>query len=493
MTVPVRGTIRPVNRTVTFKDGDGKMVTLTLSELSERTASEIGERLVALEKDTRGAGEAGILSPGAVPFGPGADTNVTNVTNIVEGTTDHGALTGLLDDDHPQYVQHGEKVHPKPHQHQTGPAVDLTYEPSGPGTSTLVAAADHTHRMALGIESIRDDLGVANDLSLDGMLDANITQLVAAWKMEEASGTRANEIDSTAITFTPGGSFRASFFGPVGGRIADLYECLGTTSGEAGYIGNAFRPVIDPGDLDYREHGLWLRSPAYVGWYPLGQGNYPFDTATEGANGNDVSGTIAILFKPETGIITTGLQTIGGLASFNSFPYGVLGMGTRTSGGVLQFIGGTTNQAGTGYYTTDQVCSLDTWHIGFVWFDHRTKTLGAQLDNNPPQTTTMTVGKVWYGNFTYWMTGPRFKGLVDTSLLFKGVLSAEQRQWLIDTMLTGAADIDFEYEAKRIRATLSINPQYRTRPRPHQHSRFDVPDLRPDDAQWVIASRMFGR
>jgi hypothetical protein len=49
-------------------------------------------------------------------------------------------------------------------------------------------------------------------------------------------------------------------------------------------------------------------------------------------------------------------------------------------------------------------------------------------------------------------------------------------------MLTGATDIDFEYEAQRIRATIGVNSQLRTAPLPHQHMAADVPDL--PNAHW---------
>lgn len=102
MTVKVRG------RVPTRKDGQ-----FTVTE-----ASHIAERLRALEK-ALGSGSPEFLSPGTPTFGsgpvvaPGGGGGGGGGTT--PGVTDHGALTGLEDDDHPQYVEHGESV--RPHQH----------------------------------------------------------------------------------------------------------------------------------------------------------------------------------------------------------------------------------------------------------------------------------------------------------------------------------------------------------------------------------------
>jgi len=105
VSVPVRGTIRA---------SEG---------FTERVASEIGERLIALEKDARGAGDI-YTSPAAPPFGGGAagapGTPGAPGAPGTPGATDHGALTGLLDDDHPQYAQREEQMDVIPHVHGAG-------------------------------------------------------------------------------------------------------------------------------------------------------------------------------------------------------------------------------------------------------------------------------------------------------------------------------------------------------------------------------------
>lgn len=92
------------------------------SEWGEQTAAHITERLQALERATRGV-DSGFVAPGVPAFGGGAVPGGGGSTvppggggpGGGGGTTDHGALTGLLDDDHPQYVEQGDAV--KPHAH----------------------------------------------------------------------------------------------------------------------------------------------------------------------------------------------------------------------------------------------------------------------------------------------------------------------------------------------------------------------------------------
>lgn len=87
-------------------------------KFTQRLAAEIGRRLIALEKAVRGAAGDIFTSPGAPAFG-GGTAGAPGVPGApgTPGATDHGALTGLLDDDHPQYVQHGEPVRALPHSH----------------------------------------------------------------------------------------------------------------------------------------------------------------------------------------------------------------------------------------------------------------------------------------------------------------------------------------------------------------------------------------
>lgn len=113
MTVPVRGTIRLVNGRIT-----------------EKVAAEIGERLIALEKALQGTGAAiTIPSPAAPAFGGGAPggpgTPGLPGTPGTPGATDHGALTGLEDDDHGQYLHRLDGL--KPHAHSPDDVVGLEH------------------------------------------------------------------------------------------------------------------------------------------------------------------------------------------------------------------------------------------------------------------------------------------------------------------------------------------------------------------------------
>ena len=80
---------------------------------------EIQERLIALERDSRNEVQSGFTNPGVPGFGPGLPAVVGGGGSVPPPpavvVSDHGTLIGLLDDDHPQYVEHGDAV--KPHQH----------------------------------------------------------------------------------------------------------------------------------------------------------------------------------------------------------------------------------------------------------------------------------------------------------------------------------------------------------------------------------------
>ena len=87
-------------------------------KFDDRLAATIGERLIALEKANRDA-VGGFVSPGVPAFGagnPGAPGSPgAPGAPGASGVTDHGGLTGLEDDDHPQYVQREQG--PVPHVH----------------------------------------------------------------------------------------------------------------------------------------------------------------------------------------------------------------------------------------------------------------------------------------------------------------------------------------------------------------------------------------
>ena len=93
---------------------------------SPHTAQHITERLKALEKAFGGGSEA-FLSPATPPFGPGTIPGGPGpVGPPGSGVTDHGDLTGLEDDDHPQYSLRGEEaaMGTEPHQHLLGDVSD---------------------------------------------------------------------------------------------------------------------------------------------------------------------------------------------------------------------------------------------------------------------------------------------------------------------------------------------------------------------------------
>lgn len=89
------------------------------NEWSPQTALHITERLRALEKAMAGGVEI-FRSPAAPPTGPTIIVTPGSGGTGGPGTggvTDHGDLTGLLDNDHPQYAQRGER--PPIHGHSS--------------------------------------------------------------------------------------------------------------------------------------------------------------------------------------------------------------------------------------------------------------------------------------------------------------------------------------------------------------------------------------
>ena len=101
-------------------------------KFDDRLAATIGERLIALEKAIRGVGDA-FTAPELPAFGSGTPAGTPGApgppgapgTPGAPGVTDHGALTGLEDDDHPQYVQHEYPAVARPHVHTDADIVGL--------------------------------------------------------------------------------------------------------------------------------------------------------------------------------------------------------------------------------------------------------------------------------------------------------------------------------------------------------------------------------
>lgn len=129
--VQVRGTIKA--------RADGKF--------DDRLAATIGERLIALEKAHRGAADE-FAAPELPSFGPGSPGGAPGAPGPpgapgTPGVTDHGALTGLEDDDHPQYAKDGYPAPPQAHVHTE---VDLLgVENRFVRRGEIVQAAAHTH------------------------------------------------------------------------------------------------------------------------------------------------------------------------------------------------------------------------------------------------------------------------------------------------------------------------------------------------------------
>jgi len=90
------------------------------SAWNDQTAAHLTERLRALETALAG-GRPANTAPAAPAFGPGAGVVVVSTPGgggPSSGVTDHGELTGLSDNDHPQYLPRFESVTPQ-HTHNS--------------------------------------------------------------------------------------------------------------------------------------------------------------------------------------------------------------------------------------------------------------------------------------------------------------------------------------------------------------------------------------
>ena len=127
MTVPLRGNVP--------------------KDCGSQTAQHITERLQALERESAGRGST-YVTPATPTFGAGTVTGGAGSDGgsgggTPSGLTDHGALTGLLDDDHPQYAQHGEPTLALPHQHGVDDVPGLEHRFLG--RLEKARALPHTH------------------------------------------------------------------------------------------------------------------------------------------------------------------------------------------------------------------------------------------------------------------------------------------------------------------------------------------------------------
>lgn len=89
---------------------------------TDKTAAHLTDRLQAIERELSGARPT-FTTPSRPTFGSGSGATPpsgsggTSGSGAGGGVTDHGALTGLLDDDHPIYQLRGEESEPSPHVH----------------------------------------------------------------------------------------------------------------------------------------------------------------------------------------------------------------------------------------------------------------------------------------------------------------------------------------------------------------------------------------
>jgi len=162
VSVPVRGTLHA--------NKEGKF--------TEQHAAAIGKRLIALEKAWAGASPS-YVSPSAPSFGGGAPgTPGAPGAPGAPGTTDHGALTGLLDDDHPQYVPHGQEAEPNPHLHGAAEIVGL--EARFEERIEALSPVPHVHRAedVRGIETPVDYQPAPHVHSMNDIADFDPAQIM---------------------------------------------------------------------------------------------------------------------------------------------------------------------------------------------------------------------------------------------------------------------------------------------------------------------------
>lgn len=423
MSVPVRGTIRAPRS----------------DREAESIFAQIGERLIAVEKALRdGAGQQ-VLSPEAAPFGPGSGTNVTNVTNVVQGETDHGEMLGLLDDDHPQYVRRFESTPPLPHQHQTGPAVDLTDQASSEGVSNLLARSDHKHLKLIGAEQDGEDLGSVSAVNLVGpglevhiepnLTGSLLTDLWGYWPLDEESGTRRCAL----------------------GSAPDLSEDGGVVASVAGKFGRAV-------DSD--------------------KTNTQFLKATFTPRSFDAGLTVACWVNLDAvppnlpgGIFA--LRNSGGNDAIWLARYY---QGNGVEWGFRSPVPASTSAA------VPVLPSTGAWHFLVAWWDPATATAEMQVNNGRIYNSEFSLPAAsvditgWDFDEVYVAGGNGIvHGDVDAVVVYERTLTAAERERLY----------------VNARATVSISPALRAAPLPHQHMQGDLPDL-SSDANFLWALQRLG-
>ena len=119
-------------------------------KFTDRLASAINERFHAIERALLGTGIPTVPKSSLPGGGTGSGSSGGSGggggggggTSPTPTVTDHGALTGLADDDHPQYAQKGMLMDPKPHVHSTADIIGLLDE-----IGLLMRLQAHTHRV----------------------------------------------------------------------------------------------------------------------------------------------------------------------------------------------------------------------------------------------------------------------------------------------------------------------------------------------------------
>lgn len=449
MTVPVRGTIRA--------ERDGRF--------TERHASEIGERLIALEKALRGTVASGPLSPSVPPFGPGTPGAPGSPgapgAPGAPGVSDHGLLTGLEDDDHPQYVQRLEP--PRPHAHQTGPASDFVNTPSSAGVSTLLAAADHKHLRDVRVEKDGTDVDIVHALdirspAIDVEIHPNLTGslltgLVGYWPLNERSGSRFEVLASGPPLVQTGTVPYAT--GRFGGGVS-------STEAAATALTATFSPAVAlSAGLTI---AVWFKWPAFPSVNP--------DSLLALDNGaGPISPYVLANRFYDSNYLEVGFRWAAGAGGVVGLPLPRLGPFDINTWHLLVV----TYDATTGDFTgmVDQGClsMAAVWNaVPLPAWKLRATVPGASLAAaNASTFTRLDLLRRFSGAYV------DFEGSIDAPMIWTKALTALETEQLWISR----------------RAELSVNP-YALHVNPHSHVMKDVADLRPDDSEFVIAQRMFG-
>jgi len=403
----------------------GSIKARTDGKFDDRLAATIGERLIALEKANRGTA-AGFTAPELPAFGPGSPGGAPGEPGPPGpggGVTDHGALTGLEDDDHPQYLQYGYPVMPQAHVHSdeelVRPKLDIQLEDS------LVAR--------------RETLDFKNSPTVAWTVEDDVlpADLLALWRMEEATGKR---LSPTGLHLTEFGGAIGNAAGKVGNAVSlDGAHCL--------YIDSL--PLPQP-PVDFTVCAwVWLASkPAHqMGiiskWEPAGDNRQ-----------------YALIWDNAT----------------DRFVWAVSSDGTVAAVGDVD---------GSAFAAP----ALSNWHFVVAYHDSVANLLGLSVDGGTVQTSAWATGVFPTGvgavNVGAHMTlvGGGWHGRLDEMRFFSRVLT-QAEIWSYFTLSPPAHN-------NRVLVRANV-PNGSTVPSAHRHLKVDVADLRPDDAEYILAARIFG-